>query len=126
MMYGNKKVTALQLYFVFTLSIGITNHVLLIPVLLQVGKRDSWIGAAASTIPIVIWVCVLYFLIKRTAHLKIIDWLKIRFGRFISLPFLFIVIAVCFLHAIVTLKDIVTWTNVAYLPHTPTFVITLV
>ncbi|MEW9702802.1 endospore germination permease [Paenibacillus sp. SI8] len=125
-MHGNKKISALQLYFVLMLSIGITNHVILIPALLQNGKRDSWIGAAAAVVPLVIWVLLLYMLIKKTAHQRIMDWLKIRFGRFTSGLCMLIVIGVCVIDAIVTLKDIVIWTHVSYLPQSPSWTINLV
>ncbi|HEY1213854.1 MAG TPA: GerAB/ArcD/ProY family transporter, partial [Bryobacteraceae bacterium] len=125
-MYANKKVSPLLLYFVFFLSIGITNHVLLIPVLLHYGKRDSWIGAAVSIIPIIVGVILIHLVIRQTAQRKMMDWLKQRFGAFITFPIKFIVIAACVLHASITLKDIVIWTHVSYLPRTPPFVITTI
>ncbi|MBD0379542.1 endospore germination permease [Paenibacillus sedimenti] len=125
-MHAIKKISALQLYFVFTLSIGITNHVLLIPVLLHFGRRDSWLGAAASIIPLVVWVILLYVIIKKSAQRKMIDWLKQRFGNFIAFPVLILVLALSVLHATITLKDIVIWTHVSYLPRTPQTVITII
>jgi len=125
-MFANKKVSPLQLYFVFFLSIGITNHVLLIPVLLHYGKRDSWIGAAASIIPFVLCVILIYLVIRKTAGRKMIDWLKQRFGAIVAVPIKIIVIAACALHASVTLKDIVIWTHVSYLPRTPPLVIMII
>ena len=54
-MSGNKQITALQLYCIIIISIAITNHVLLIPVLLHYGKRDSWVGASLALVPIAMY-----------------------------------------------------------------------
>jgi spore germination protein (amino acid permease) len=124
-MSGTKKITALQLYFVLILSIGITNHVLLIPVLLHFGKRDSWFGAAVSLIPLLIWVSMLYIVVKRTKQQNMMEWIKQRFGKVVVFPFKLGLIVICFAHSIITIKDMVTWTHVTYLPRTPPFMISL-
>ncbi|MDQ0903814.1 GerAB/ArcD/ProY family transporter [Paenibacillus sp. V4I7] len=124
-MSGTKKITALQLYFVLILSIGITNHVLLIPVLLHWGKRDSWFGAAVAMIPLLIWVCLLYIVVKRTKQQYMMEWIKRKFGKIAVVPFKVGLIAICFVNAIITIKDMVTWTHVTYLPRTPPFMISL-
>ncbi|SDN37947.1 spore germination protein (amino acid permease) [Paenibacillus sp. yr247] len=125
-MYVTRKITALQLYFVLILSIGITNHVLLIPVLLHFGKRDSWVGASASLIPLLIWVCLLYIVVKRTKQLNMMEWIKQRFGKTVVFLFKWGLISIFLIHAFITLKDVVTWTHVSYLPRTPPLMISLV
>ncbi len=124
-MSGTKKITALQLYFILILSIGITNHVLLIPVLLHFGKRDSWFGAAVALIPLLIWVCLLYIVVKRVKQQNMMEWIKQKFGKVVVFPFKLGLIAICFAHSIITIKDMVTWTHVTYLPRTPPFMISL-
>ncbi|NRF91003.1 endospore germination permease [Paenibacillus frigoriresistens] len=124
-MSGTKKITALQLYFILILSIGITNHVLLIPVLLHLGKRDSWFGAALSLIPLLLWVCLLYIVVKRTKQMNMMEWIKQKFGKVVVILFKLGLITICFVNAIITIKEMVTWTNVTYLPRTPPFMIAL-
>ncbi|MFC5446931.1 GerAB/ArcD/ProY family transporter [Paenibacillus aestuarii] len=124
-MQVTKKISALQLYFIFLLSIGITNHVLLIPVLLQASKRDSWIGTVAALVPILLLACLLYAVIRKTAPHSIIHWLNQRYGRLVTMPVVVIVAGISLLNAIITLKDVIIWTNVSYLPRTPQAIINL-
>lgn len=122
-MYRVKTITTLQMYFILTLSIGISNHVLLIPVLLQVGKRDAWIGASAALIPLLLWSSLIYVIAKRKGGRKLTDWVKEQAGTAISKLFMLVMAVYCLLSAIVSLRDTVTWTKVTYLPATPKSVV---
>lgn len=107
------------MYFMLTLSIGISNHVLLIPVLLQVAKRDAWIGASAALIPLLLWSSLIYVITKRKGGRNLADWVRERAGTAASKTFMLAMAAYCWLNAVVSLKDTVTWTKVTYLPATP-------
>ncbi|NOV00379.1 GerAB/ArcD/ProY family transporter [Paenibacillus planticolens] len=120
-----KKITALQLFYVIIISIAITNHVLLIPVLLHYGKRDSWVGVAASIVPTLMWIFLLYFIIKRSKQMNMLEWIRQRYGNFIVLLVKTVVILIALTHAAITLQDMVTWTHVSYLPRTPPIMISL-
>ncbi|UKS25145.1 endospore germination permease [Paenibacillus sp. HWE-109] len=124
-MSGTRKITALQLYFVLILSISITNHVLLIPVLLHYGKRDSWLGASLAMIPTLIWIILLYVVIKRSKQQNMMVWMKQRYGKVVVFLLKVVVIVIAVAHASVTLRDMVTWTNISYLPRTPPIMIGL-
>lgn len=93
--------------------------------LLHLGKRDSWFGAAISLIPLLIWICLLYIVIKRTKQQNMTEWIKQKFGKVVVFPFKLGLIAICFGHSIITIKEMVTWTHVTYLPRTPPFMITI-
>jgi spore germination protein (amino acid permease) len=53
------------------------------------------------------------------------EWIKRKFGKMAVVPFKVGLIAICFVNAIITIKDMVTWTHVTYLPRTPPFMISL-
>ncbi|WP_222429895.1 endospore germination permease [Paenibacillus cremeus] len=118
-MLRNKKITALQMYCILMLSIGISNHVWLIPVLLQVAKRDSWVGACAAIVPILLWICVFYLIVKRVGNRKLTDMLRQQYGKTVQVLIVSILSIYSFVISVLSLRDTVTWTNVSYLPATP-------
>jgi spore germination protein (amino acid permease) len=120
-----RKITALQLYYVIIISIAITNHVLLIPVLLHYGKRDSWVGAGLSVLPTLLWVCLMYIVIRRSKQQNLLLWVGQRYGKFVVFLLKVVVIGIAMTHAIITMQDMVTWTHISYLPRTPPIMISL-
>ncbi|MBA2943090.1 endospore germination permease [Paenibacillus sp. CGMCC 1.16610] len=120
-----RKITALQLYYVIIISIAITNHVLLIPVLLHYGKRDSWVGAGLSILPTVLWVCLVYLIIKRSKQQNLLLWIGQRYGNFVVFFLKVVAIGIAMTHATITMQDMVTWTHISYLPRTPPIMISL-
>lgn len=125
-MSSNKKISVTMLYMTMMLTIGISNHVLLLPVLLQHAKRDAWVGASAAFAPLIVWICMLYVIIRKTEGRPLMKWLGESYGK--TARFLVTAVAVIcvFAAATVSLSDTVTWTNVSYLPLTPKFAIVLV
>ncbi|CAG7632269.1 hypothetical protein PAESOLCIP111_03363 [Paenibacillus solanacearum] len=115
----DKKIPAILLYAVFMTSVGISNHVLLIPVLLQIGKRDSWISSTAAVIPVLVWVFVLYAVVKRGGGGNVTELIRHTYGKVVSVFLMMLVIAYCIENALVSINDFVTWTNISYLPQTP-------
>ncbi|MGO4496166.1 endospore germination permease [Paenibacillus sp. 2RAB27] len=124
-MLAKNKITSLQLYMIVIISIAITNHVLLIPVLLHYGKRDSWVGATLSLVPMLIWTCLLYFLVRRSKQGNLMDWVRMRTGKWITHLVQLTIILICFSHTVVTIKDVTMWTHISYLPRTPILIIEL-
>lgn len=113
------KITAMQSYFIVTLSIGITNHVLLTPVLLSIGKRDAWVGTLASIVPSLLFASLLTFAYVRTTQEGVLAGVQRAFGRIGRAVFCVVGVAYAFLLLSVSLKDMVTWTHITYLPQTP-------
>lgn len=79
-MATTKKISLIDVYFIMLLSLGITNHVILIPLLLQTAGRDAWMGTLMTTILHIGWVYILFFIMKRTHQQSIIAWFKDSFG----------------------------------------------
>jgi spore germination protein (amino acid permease) len=121
-----KQITTLQLYSIVIISIAITNHVLLIPVLLHYGKRDSWLGASLATVPMLVWTCLVYFLVRRSKQGNLMDWIRMRTGKWVTHVIQFAIILICFSHSVVTIKDVTMWTHITYLPRTPIVMIELI
>jgi spore germination protein (amino acid permease) len=112
-------ITSFQAFWIFILSVGVTNHVLLIPVLFQTAKRDAWLGGLWSLLPSLIWVSILYIILKKANGKHLLSELQASYGRWITIPLKGALIAYCLILIFVTLKDTCNWTVVSYLPYTP-------
>lgn len=118
-MVNTGKISFIQAASIIMLTVGLTNHVMIIPILLDEAGRDSWISviiASLAYIPIII--CI-HYIIKKTGQMSIRDWLSDRFGRWATWPFLLIFIVYFVFMGAFTLKDTNTWTISSYLPGTP-------
>ncbi|RKN74947.1 endospore germination permease [Paenibacillus ginsengarvi] len=123
---SNAKISVLTMYMILMLSVGISNHVLLIPVLLETAKRDAWIGATASCIPVVIWMLLIRVIVSRTGNPFIFDWLSSKYGITVRYILLAIVLVYLLCAGFVSFADTVMWTKITYLPRTPKPAIALV
>ncbi|MCU6710374.1 endospore germination permease [Paenibacillus sp. J5C_2022] len=122
-MLSNKKISVINAYFMLLLALGITNHVILIPLLLQTAGRDAWAGVILTMVLHTIWVFFLYFIMKRTNQQSISSWIKERCGSMAGWIFVIITAAYFFLMALIMLRETSTWIKVTYLPQTPKVVV---
>ncbi|PWK13408.1 GerAB/ArcD/ProY family transporter [Tumebacillus permanentifrigoris] len=113
-------VSTLQVLLVLLGSTGLLNHVILIPILLQVVGRDSWVSVLIATILALLWLPILYLIVKRTAQHHLFDWLRQKYGRTLSGTLRYVVVLYLLVVSVVTLKDTLTWAKTAYLTQTPT------
>ncbi|MFB5282483.1 endospore germination permease [Peribacillus sp. Hz7] len=114
-------ISILQVSFLFMTAIGLKNHVTVIPHLVSAGKRDAWMSVVFSVLCILIWGFLLRYIYKATAPQNVFEWIgeqtNKKVGRIISiLTSLF-----CIFLAAISLKELVAWTAVTYLPFTPSF-----
>lgn len=124
-MAANKKISLIDVYFIMLLSLGITNHVVLIPLLLQKAGRDAWMGTLLTIILHIGWVYILFFIMKRTRQQSIFAWFKDSFGSVIGWLFVSLTTIYFFWMTMVIIRETTTWIRVTYLPSTPKTVISL-
>ncbi|ASS74692.1 spore gernimation protein [Tumebacillus algifaecis] len=122
-MSTGKKISVLNAYFIILLSLGITNHVILLPLLLQTAKRDAWVGVLLTMLLLMIWVYSLCFIMKRTNQQSIFPWFRERYGAVVGWLFLIVSTFYFFLMALIMVRETSTWIKVTYLPHTPKVVV---
>jgi len=120
-----KKLSLIDVYFIMLLALGITNHVTLIPLILQTSGRDAWMGTLLTMILHLGWVYILYFIMKRTGQQSIVTWFKDHFGPVVGWIFIIITTLYFFWMAMVILRETTTWIGVTYLPQTPKIVVSL-
>lgn len=115
----------IPMFCIIILAVGLMNHVLVIPPLLQDAKRDAWLSVIGVIVPYLLWVWLLYFIMKRSKQQPFIAWLSQQYSPFLAAIFRLFILAYTALISAVTLKETTTWAHVSYLPQTPTLVLSL-
>ncbi|MFJ9498778.1 GerAB/ArcD/ProY family transporter [Brevibacillus centrosporus] len=115
-----------QAIMTMMLTIGITNHVTVIPLMLSAAKRDSWLSVLLASIPFAAWACILAFINTRLHQHSLHHWLRRTSGKFVSYLILIPLLICLYGMALVHLIDTQTWTTVNYLPRTPEWFTALV
>lgn len=119
----DNKVGFLPMTFVLMASIGLMNHVIIIPILLGGAKRDAWLAILCNIVPFMIWIGLLAFIIRSSAQRFILDWVQDHCGSWAMQALRVIMIVYLFVAAFVTFKDTIDWTVNSYLQGTPAFLL---
>lgn len=113
------QIRGVQMFVMFMLAIGITNHVVVVPLILQAAHRDAWLSGLFSIPLVIIWATVVYLIIKLTQQQSLYDWFKSRYNKAVAagilIPFLLLLLIII----LISVRDSSTWTKVTYLPRTP-------
>lgn len=120
------KIGISQAIMTMMLTIGITSHVTVIPLLLSAAKRDAWLSVLLASIPFMAWACLLSFISTRLQQQSLQQWLRRTSGKFVSYLILLPLLIALYGMALVHLIDTQTWTTVNYLPQTPEWFTALV
>lgn len=121
-MLNTLKPTIIQAIMTIMLTVGITNHVFIIPALLQSALRDAWVAVLISGIPFAIYTGLLIYISSHTRNIPLHEWLTERFGKISSYTFRIIFTLFFFSIAWFSLFDTVMWTKVSFMPYTPVIV----
>ncbi len=121
-----QKVSFFNLTLLFIMSVGLLNHVIIIPALLETAKRDAWLSILAAAFIFSLWVYLVVYISKGMGHQNMYQWVKQHAGKFIAYVLALCLIIFLFFMVVVTLTDLMLWTHIMYLPRTPQFVIVLI
>ncbi|QJD82566.1 hypothetical protein [Cohnella herbarum] len=80
----NQTFSLLQVSFILFLFIGMLNHVLVIPLLLDVSGRDSWLSAIMAFLILIPFFLLVAFISKLTKQQPIMSHIALRYGRWVS------------------------------------------
>lgn len=94
-------------FCIISLAVGLMNHVMVIPSLLQEAKRDAWLSVLSMIVPYTIWALLLYYIMKKTHQQQIVIWLRENYGTMASIVFRVFFITYLFLIIVLTVKDTV-------------------
>lgn len=109
------------------LTVGLVNHVIVIPLLLDAAKRDAWLSVPISLIiALPIAAFPLHRVLIQLKGKRLDQWMNQRAPRFIAWIVMAIILITTLIVAFGALIDVVSWTSTTYLPKTPPIVTAVV
>ncbi|OCT11488.1 hypothetical protein A8709_07410 [Paenibacillus pectinilyticus] len=120
----NAKITPVQLSMLIITYIGISNHVLLIPVLLDTVHRDAWISVLFAIVPSLL-IALLYVYMYKQIPSSLTSWVKEKTNLLVWLTFTLLFTLYFLLQAAISIRDTVIWSNSSYLTYTPPWIVSI-
>lgn len=119
------KIGFVPLFCITSLAVGLMNHVLVLPPLLGVARRDAWLSVLLIVIPFIIWMAVLHQIMRLTNQQPILVWMQEQYGRAASFALRVLFFFHLFLINVITVNETLTWATGSYLPRTPEFALSV-
>ncbi|MGE7904043.1 GerAB/ArcD/ProY family transporter [Peribacillus sp. NPDC094092] len=113
------KISTVQLSLIVMTAVGLKNHVTILPHLLSSAKRDGWISVLLAFGLIMIWCLLLSYIHKATYQTNVFVWVELNIGKAPGKILSFAMSIFFASLAAVSLKEMIVWTKVSYLPVTP-------
>ncbi|MDQ0162133.1 endospore germination permease [Aeribacillus alveayuensis] len=122
MIQNIEKISIPQFILLMMGAIGVLNHVIVIPILLEAAKRDSWISVIFNFVTFLILAIFVYMIQKATDQQNIFTWIKENFGKKLQIVLIAVLCIHLFILGQTTFMDTLTWTKVTYLPISSKFI----
>ncbi|AZN41561.1 endospore germination permease [Paenibacillus albus] len=119
----NGSISFLQISMMFMLSVGLLNHVIIIPMTLDKAQRDGWISVLLAGTIYLIWIVLLYSALIKKREKSLFQWLKTTYGAAVSNLLAGIACIYMITLSTMTLKETVTWIHLSISNLTPTIVL---
>lgn len=116
---GGNKIKFSQVFMMFSLMNGLASHVIVNPMILESSGRDSWITALVSGGAFLIWILLLYVIMRRSGQQHWKSWLSSKVSPFVAWLLILPVIVQMYLIGGMTVIHTSTWHITNYLPNTP-------
>ncbi|WP_239627645.1 endospore germination permease [Paenibacillus sp. H1-7] len=121
----SRSINVLQATMIIMATVGLFDHVIIIPILLDIAGRDAWVSAILAFFPFAVWIFVIHWIMKRSGQQPLLEWIRDTAGGTVSVLFRILFFIAFFLVALITVKDTVTWATSSYLPETPMIALTM-
>ncbi|MBH5317333.1 endospore germination permease [Paenibacillus sp. GSMTC-2017] len=114
-------------FAIIILSVGLVNHVLIVPLLLGEAGRDAWMSVLLSLTVILPWSLIpLCAILKKMNKTRIDIWLKERLHPLIAGALITYFLILIMITGLETLIVTSSWTGTSYLPRTPFLAIIII
>ncbi|WP_219836878.1 endospore germination permease [Paenibacillus sp. R14(2021)] len=120
----NGKITSFQLSMLLITFIGVSNHVILIPILLDTSNRDAWVSVLFAIVPSLM-LGLLYGYMYKHIPASLSTWAYEKTNPLIGFIFSLLFSVYFLTQASISLRDTIVWSNTTYLTYTPTWVVGL-
>ncbi|MDH6669363.1 spore germination protein (amino acid permease) [Paenibacillus sp. LBL] len=115
-----------QVFMIMMLTAGLTNHVMIIPVLLEKSGRDAWITILLSAFLFMPWILLIYGIIKKIGDRTLTQALDESSGKWARIIVMGMSGLYFFSFSFYTLKEVIDWTKSTYMIQTPVIATALV
>ncbi len=115
-------IRAVQMFAILALAIGIKNHVIIVPLILNAAMRDAWISAILAIPLVLLWAAAVHKLMKLLNKESLYGWFSSRYNKLVACFVIMPLVLMLVMSLYITVRDSCTWTKVTYLPKTPFFV----
>ncbi|MFC4601239.1 endospore germination permease [Cohnella hongkongensis] len=122
----SRTINFFQACTILLLTNGLTNHVIVNPMLLDASGRDAWIAVIAAGLPFLLWCLLLAFFIRKTGSISLYDWLSERTHPIVAWALTIPLCIQLYLIGAMTVVHSSTWTINNYLPGTPKLLLALI
>ncbi|MET3503947.1 GerAB/ArcD/ProY family transporter [Halalkalibacter oceani] len=120
-----RKITITQLFSIFLLSTGFSNHVILTPLLIGSAGRDSWLSVIAGYLFMLLFSILLVYVIQRFQEKSCLEWLSANVGKATSRLIAFFLLVYLFVTGWTSIEETINWTSETYLFNTPALVLAI-
>lgn len=115
----------LQTCLIFMLMNGLSNHVIVNPMLLDASGRDAWLAVLAAGVPFLLWSAMLVWFMKRSRQQKLLPWLSSKTHPVIGWLLVAPLGVQLYMIGGMTTIHTATWTISNYLPLAPKLVLSI-
>lgn len=119
-------ISVLHVIFLSMTVIGLKNHVTIIPSLLNVAGRDSWISVIVSSFVILPWIFLVVFISKKLNGEPVVEWLERTLGNAVSRAVRYAIAIFLLILAVFTLGETLYWITATFLPDSPLVLMLLI
>lgn len=121
----SRELSIFHIIFRYVMSSGILNHVIIISPLYAVAGRDAWLSIFFAFFIYLLWVIIIYKVIKTTNKNNIYTWISNNSGKTIAKFIYFLIFIYLFMMCAITMKDMIIWTNSTFLTNTPIAILSI-
>lgn len=119
------KFSRLQVSALIILFTGISNHVMILPHLLRVAKRDSWVSVALAYAFLLLWGFLAIFVFKRMNGEGFLSWVQNRTGTIVAKGFTLFFAVYFLVSGSFSSYDFILMIKIYFLPNTPAWIVTM-
>jgi len=114
-----------SILYMVLLAVGLFAHVEILPGMLSVAKRDSWISVIAAAALLPFWVMILYRIVSSIRKQSLIQLIKGEGSSWVYGLLLFPLAVYMLFDAFVTAQEIIFWSQLSYMQGFSSLVIAL-
>ena len=125
-MKGIGSISILHVVFLAMTVIGLKNHVTIMPPLLEIAERDSWLSVLFTSVVMFPWLFLLVYIHRKSNQEPLKDWLPQKIGNVGSTIVIYAIAIFLIMISAFTMIETLQWINTTFLPKTPKLILLVI